>query len=159
RNRSVVCKLAMTSGIPIIEDDIYGLFGDDQAAPPLMAQSPENTILVTSLSKTIAAGLRIGYIAAGMAWAPKIRDAIFMLGWTAPTLQMSFASRLIESGRARQCIDRHRHEASQRVRLAGRILGNALHTQADTPTYHVWVGTGGIRPDDLSAELYREGIQ
>ncbi|MFA7437783.1 PLP-dependent aminotransferase family protein [Castellaniella sp.] len=158
-NRRLLCQLARSANVPIIEDDIYGLLGGDTAPPPLMAQVPDHGILVTSLSKTVAAGLRIGYLAAGSHWIPQLRDALFNLGWTAPTLQMHFATRLIESGRARLCIDRHRGEARRRVDLARRILGEFLHTPGDASSYHVWVDTGQIRPDDLSAELYREGIQ
>lgn len=84
---------------------------------------------------------------------------MFTLGWTAPRLQMSLATWLIESGRAKRCVARHRQEANQRIQLASRILGSALRTSTDTPTYHVWVETGVTRPEDLSAELYRQDIQ
>ncbi|MFA5662910.1 PLP-dependent aminotransferase family protein [Castellaniella sp.] len=158
-NRAMLCRVAKSANLPIIEDDIYGLLGGDDAPPPLMTQSPDQTILVTSLSKTIAAGLRVGYLAAGSHWMPRLRDALFNLGWTAPTLQMGFATRLVESGRAQQCVVRHRDEARRRMALARRILGASLHTADETSSYHIWVDTGQIRPDDLSAELYREGIQ
>ncbi len=158
RCKALLGKLAEAAAIPIIEDDIYGLFGGSDA-PPLAASWPDSTILVTSLSKTIAAGLRVGYVSAPASLLPRIRDALFMLGWTAPALQMSFATRLIDSGRAERCVALHRAEATQRVQMAKRILGSALRTSSSTPTYHVWVETGTMRPGDISAELYRQGIQ
>lgn len=155
--KTALGSMAESAGIPIIEDDIYGLF-DEARTPPLAAHRPDQVILITSLSKTIASGLRIGYIASPQRWIPQIKDAMFALGWTAPSLQMAYATRLIESGRAEQCIVRHRAEAGQRIRMARKILGAALRTPIDIPSYHVWVETGMVRPDDLSAELYREGM-
>jgi DNA-binding transcriptional MocR family regulator len=156
--KATLASLAESAGIPIIEDDIYGLFDEGQI-PPLAAHKPDQVILVTSLSKTVASGIRIGYIASPQRWIPQVKDAMFALGWTAPSLQMAYATRLIESGRAEQCVIRHRAEAGQRLEMAQRILGTALRTPTKIPSYHVWVETGMVRPDDLSAELYREGIQ
>lgn len=156
--KALLVDCARSTNTIIIEDDIYGLFKGN-SAPPIATRWPEGTVLITSLSKTIAAGLRIGYLNAPNHLIPRLRDAMFSLGWTAPLLQMSFATRLIESGRAEQCLELQREEANKRVQLAKHILGDSLCTSTDTPTYHVWVETGTRRPGDIAAELYREGIQ
>jgi len=155
--RPGLVEIARKTGTPIIEDDIYGLFVGEKH-PPLASLWPEGVLLVTSLSKTIASGLRIGYIVAPPGMVPRLTDAMFMLGWTAPLMHMSFATRLIESGRAERCIHLHREEAGRRTQLARRILGKSLQTAVDTPTYHVWVDTGATRLEDITAELYRQGI-
>ena len=84
---------------------------------------------------------------------------MFMLGWTAPLAQMAFATRLIESGRAERCIELHRQEAGRRMRLAHQILGSNLLTDFKIPSYHAWVDTGRTRLEDITSELYRQGIQ
>lgn len=45
----------------MIEDDVYGALTD---SPPLYRFLPELAVLVTSLSKTVAAGVRLGWIVA-----------------------------------------------------------------------------------------------
>src|SRR5699024_4120778 len=117
RCREGLGRIATAADVPVIEDDIYGLFSKDEAVP-LSVTHPDNTILVTSLSKTVAAGIRVGYIVADAALLPRLRDEMFTLGWTAPSLQMAFATRLIESGRALQCLERHTAEAIRRIDMA-----------------------------------------
>jgi len=156
--RSALVSVARNAGIPIIEDDIYGHFAGHRHSP-LAAIWPEGVILVTSLSKVIASGLRVGYVLAAPSLLPRIIDAMFMLGWTAPLAQMTFATKLIESGRAEQCIAMHREEAGQRMRLAQSILGANLRTSFDVPAYHAWIDTAQTRLEDITSELYRQGIQ
>ncbi|WP_459615814.1 aminotransferase-like domain-containing protein [Bordetella sp. 2513F-2] len=158
QRRMGLVSAARAAGVPIIEDDIYGLFlGNDPA--PLATLWPEGVIAVTSLSKTIAPGLRLGYVAAPAELVSRVRDAILMLAWTEPLLQAAFATRLIMSGRAEQCVALHRNEAQRRVRLARDILGQSMQTSVDACTYHIWVSTGAMRADDMAAQLYREGVQ
>jgi len=158
RRRVALVSTARTAGVPIVEDDIYGLFLGSEA-PPLATLWPDGVVAVTSLSKTVAPGLRLGYIAAPASLVPRLRDAMLMLAWTEPVLQAAVATRLITSGRADQCVALHRTEAQRRVALAKSILGAAMQTPDRTPTYHVWVSTGDVRPDELAAELYRQGVQ
>lgn len=60
RRREAIAAVARRQGLLIVEDDIYGALGDE---PPLAATLPERTLLVSSLSKTAAPGLRLGFIA------------------------------------------------------------------------------------------------
>lgn len=76
--RLTLIKAARAQVVPIIEDDIYGLFSGNTVLP-LATLWPEGVIVVTSLSKTIAPGLRVGYVAAPRSLISRIRDAMFML--------------------------------------------------------------------------------
>ncbi|MEO0454261.1 MAG: PLP-dependent aminotransferase family protein [Verrucomicrobiota bacterium] len=53
-------------GVTIIEDDIYAELHDDGASPPLRAFDDGGTVtLVSSFCKTVAPGLRVGFILPG----------------------------------------------------------------------------------------------
>jgi len=63
--RQELVALAAEFGIPIIEDDPYRkLRFDATPIPALRTLDPANVIYLSSLSKVVAAGLRIGYVVA-----------------------------------------------------------------------------------------------
>lgn len=155
--RTALVRFARSASIPIIEDDIYGLLGGAGSVPVATAW-PEGVIVVSSLSKTVSPGIRLGYIAAPLAMVSRIRDAMLMLGWTEPATSAAVASQLIHSGAAIQTTLLHRDEAQKRVALAAEILGTAMLTSPDAISYHVWVNTGQLQPTDVTAELYRMGV-
>lgn len=66
--RRAIAEIARRHGVFIIEDDVYGFLLDERP-PPLRAFAPEITLYITSLSKSVAAGLRVGYVAAPRAGA------------------------------------------------------------------------------------------
>ncbi len=51
--------------IPVIEDDIYGDLAYGARPPALKAYNPEGVIYVSSMSKVLAPGYRIGWVAGG----------------------------------------------------------------------------------------------
>jgi DNA-binding transcriptional MocR family regulator len=60
--RERLVKLAERARVPIVEDDPYGELA--KAGPPLVAQSPNYVIHLSTFSKTIAPSLRLGWITA-----------------------------------------------------------------------------------------------
>jgi 2-aminoadipate transaminase len=61
--RERLVTLAQRARVPIVEDDPYGEL-PLPARPPLVAQSPNYVIYISSFSKTIAPSLRLGWITA-----------------------------------------------------------------------------------------------
>jgi 2-aminoadipate transaminase len=60
--RSEILDICREEGIFIVEDNPYGLLGFDRPSPNAMrAEDSENVIYLGSFSKTIAAGLRVGW--------------------------------------------------------------------------------------------------
>lgn len=94
--RRTLAELAMRYGFYIIEDDAYGELGfDGVALPPIRSFAPEHTLYVTTFSKTVAPGLRVGAVI-----APKtiIRgmQRVKSEGGTSPFVQETLAN-LLES--------------------------------------------------------------
>jgi len=61
--RERLVTLAERNRIPIVEDDPYGALAKN-AGPPLVAQSPNYVLHLSTFSKTIAPSLRLGWITA-----------------------------------------------------------------------------------------------
>ncbi len=74
--RDAVAAACMDSGLPVLEDDPYGELWYDAPPPaPLAARLPGQAVLLGSLSKVLAPGLRLGYLVAPPALYPKLLQA------------------------------------------------------------------------------------
>jgi 2-aminoadipate transaminase len=63
--RRRLVETARRYGVPVIEDDAYGLLDyDDQAAPTLRSYDPRWVLYVGSFSKIMAPGARVGWVVA-----------------------------------------------------------------------------------------------
>ncbi|AXC30183.1 PLP-dependent aminotransferase family protein [Raoultella sp. X13] len=112
RKRVLVALLA-GMGIPLIEDDVYGdLAGDAQRPPACKAfDRCGNVIYCSSLSKTLAPGWRIGWIAAGR-YHSTVLQARMAGEWAGAPLIEAAASELLASG------DYDRHLRQLKLRIA-----------------------------------------
>lgn len=64
-SRRRLAQTARRYGVPVVEDDAYGLLGyDDHAPPALRAYDPEWVLYVGSFSKIMAPGIRAGWVVA-----------------------------------------------------------------------------------------------
>ncbi|HEY4254697.1 MAG TPA: PLP-dependent aminotransferase family protein [Roseomonas sp.] len=155
--RQAVIAAARAADLVIIEDDINGHLAD--AGPPLTLLDPDRVILVTSLSKSIAPGLRLGHVLAPARFGSAVQSALYALGWTGSALQTALATRLIGDGGAAACLRAQRAEAMARVRLAQQLLGDAVvvgdgTVAAPRPLYHAWLPMPpGRGAEAFSAEL------
>src|SRR5690606_6474099 len=62
--REEIIAVARSHDLLIIEDDIYRVFGTDEEPQPLADLAPERVIHVTSISKALSPGLRLGFLLA-----------------------------------------------------------------------------------------------
>ncbi|MFT3989353.1 PLP-dependent aminotransferase family protein [Aestuariivirga sp.] len=61
--RTAIVEIARRYGVTIIEDDIFRLLDPRLQPPTLYTLAPERTYYITSVSKTLAPGLRVGFVA------------------------------------------------------------------------------------------------
>ncbi len=74
--RAELSASAAQIGLPIVEDNPYGDLWFDAPPPlPLTARHPEGCIYMGSFSKTLAPGLRLGFLVAPKALYPKLLQA------------------------------------------------------------------------------------
>ncbi|WJK68995.1 PLP-dependent aminotransferase family protein [Streptomyces albidoflavus] len=71
--RQALVRLAREHGVLLIEDDYNGAFRYDREPPGcLQGLAPDVTALLGSVSKTLAPALRLGWLLAPPAWAPRL---------------------------------------------------------------------------------------
>lgn len=122
-------------GLLLIEDDVYGALTDQ---PPLWPLLGQQGVLVSSLSKTVGAGLRLGWIVADPALLAKVDPHAHATHWQVSPLNLQLACRWIADGTATRRLTWQREEVEQRWRLARKILG-AERIYSQQPSPHIWV--------------------
>ena len=135
--RAAIVEVVAPSRAVLVEDDAYGELLPD-CPPTLAARLPERTIYVSTCSKTMAPGLRVGFVHAPLSLVPRIRASVRSTVWMPAPLMTEVAARWILSGAATTLLERRRVEARLRQRLAHRILG-AWSIRADPQGFFVWL--------------------
>ena len=118
RRREIVA-VARRYGLAIVEDDTYAFLVDDPP-PPFARLAPELTTLVTGTSKSLAAGLRVGYLLApeGESVEERFAPYVAAISWMAAPLLAELATRWIDGGAAVRMVAWKRFEARARRELA-----------------------------------------
>ena len=156
RRRELVA-LARRQEILLIEDGAYAYLADN-AAPPLAALAPELTVYVSGLSKSVAAGLRSGFVVAPKDWIPRLERALRANSWSTPGLTSALACAWLADGTVRRLEAQKRADARQRQQLAAELLG-PLKRQGHANSYFVWLPLGeDVRADQVAMDLFRRGI-
>ncbi len=135
--REEIAAICRRYSVAIVEDDIFG-FLPDVPPPRLSSFAPDHSVLVTSLSKPLAPGVRIGYLATAMPIMDRVESALRAQAIMVTPLMAELASRLILSGEARRMADWQRHEASARQAIARRVLAGA-DLMAYPQALHLWL--------------------
>lgn len=148
-HRKAIAEVARKRGLTIIEDDVFG-FLPPERPPPLAEFAPERTIYLTSVSKSLAPGLRIGYIQAPLDKVQAIRSAVNLSNWMPPPLMVEIATRWIEDGTADELNQFQRGEAAARQSMARDILPDSM-LNTDPHGFHAWLRL----PEDLPADGLR----
>lgn len=156
--RRRLADIATHYGVILIEDDVFGPLKSDKPAP-LAQIAPETTIYVSSLSKSVAPGLRVGFLKAPKKLAAALHQSVNLSVWMTPPLTLEVASRLIEDGTAVEMADQQKRIAKHRQQLVKRILGAvAIPKLADG--FHVWLPLPeGWRADVFNTECARLGVR
>lgn len=139
--RRELLSVAGRTGTLLIEDDAYGPLADIR---PLAASDPDASVLfVSTLSKTVAAGLRIGFIWSKGPLIEKLNAAVHATSWSIAPLMIEIAIQWIESGLVWDRIAWQRQEIEARHRLAATIFPRLRGTPASP---HIFIATDAPAP-------------
>lgn len=156
--RTRIAEIAERYGVILIEDDVFGPLKSDKPMP-LAQIAPEAVIYVTSLSKSVAPGLRVGFLKAPAKLAPALHQSVNLSVWMTPPLTLEVASRLIADGTAAEMTGQQQRIAGHRLQLMRRSLG-AVAPLKSSDGFHVWLKLPqGWRADVFSAECARLGVR
>nr|WP_315417281.1 PLP-dependent aminotransferase family protein [uncultured Pseudomonas sp.] len=155
--REQLVSIARQHNLMIIEDAAYA-FLVENPPPPLATLAPERTVYVGGLSKSIATGLRVGFIAAPPAWVKVLERTIMATTWNVPGVMSAIAVAWIEDGTVAQLEAQKRQDARARQALAAQVL-KGLATISHPTSYFLWLPLAEeVRADQVAMILQREGV-
>jgi DNA-binding transcriptional MocR family regulator len=137
QRRRAIADVLRKQELVAIEDDAWG-FMAMHAVTPLQALAPESVVYLTSFSKSLAPGLRVGYVATSPAARRNaIASCLGATTWAVP-LCAEIASRWIDDGTAMSITQQRIRTAKERQQMARRQLGTSF-TMPSMPSFHLWL--------------------
>lgn len=156
-DRDRLIGIARRHSLLIIEDASYAYLAGDPP-PPLAATAPDLTVYVSGLSKSVATGLRVGFLVAPDSISGALERAIRVTTWNTPVLTTAIACRWIEDGIVARLEDLKRDDARARQTLARRELAD-LQVIGHPSSYFAWLPLPeDARADRIAGTLSRQQI-
>ena len=154
--RRAVLDVAESLNSLVIENDVYGHLAADQT-PTMCSMEPGRSIYLSGMSKSIAPGMRIGYVLPTKALFDRVCEGMHATSWTSPGLMGELATLLIEEGLAHDLLLGHQQEAKERLALARDILGDIPIPAC--ASYHIWMPLPSPwRASEFASYVRRRGV-
>ena len=157
QSRQRLVGIVREHGLLIIEDAAYA-FLVDRPPTPLAALAPESTLYVSGLSKSVATGLRFGFVIAPTEFTAELERVIRATTWNSPALMTAIATGWLNDGTVTQLETQKRVDARRRQSVARKVL-SGLELVGHPSSYFLWLPLPEeTRADQVAAALMRETI-
>jgi DNA-binding transcriptional MocR family regulator len=155
--RRELAEIAELYDISLVEDDVHS-FMLEQPPLPLSAFAPERSYYILTTSKSIAGGMRIGYLLAPERMVDRLATSLRATVWMAAPLMAEIVSEWIRDGTAERLVEQKRKEARARQEIAKRIF-HGLRFRAHPLSFHLWLELPEPwRSDEFIAHARRRNI-
>jgi DNA-binding transcriptional MocR family regulator len=162
-NAHRLLKLADEYGFTIVEDDVYGDLHPGRTSSSCMRLASldqlKRVVYIGGFSKTLAANLRVGFVAAHPDIAQPIAELKMLTGLTTPELTERVVARILAEGQYRRHLERLRGKldaARDRTARALEKMGVKLFAQPDAGIF-LW-GDFGRDTNAIAAAGAEQGI-
>ena len=164
--REAVAEVLRPTDVALVEDDPYGRLGYDGTTPPLIATLPgmaERTLILNTLSKVMAPGVRLGWIRGQGRIMKALAVAKGAVTMQSPALnQMAVAHYLLHNdldAHIAHARDRYRERRDAMYAGLQRILPPGASVTYPTGGMFCWVRLGGsVDTRDLLEVAVRHGV-
>jgi DNA-binding transcriptional MocR family regulator len=136
--RREIAAVAEAYGLAVVEDDSYGFLLPRQRPLRSFAGNPSKFYHLTGTSKSLAPGLRLGFLVSPAAMVDRLAASLSATTIMAPPPMAEVVSRWIEDGTAERVMEWKRTEIRARQKLAASILGG-FDYRAHPASPHGWL--------------------
>lgn len=156
--RRELARVVEHHGLPVVEDDLYRAYADADVPAPIAAFAPDRVIYLTSASKHLSPGLRVGALHMPAQMRARGRAAIRDTIWMASPLSVEVVVRWLADGTADRLGQSKRRAQKARAEAAHRLLDPLVTIRAEASP-HAWLRV----PDtwdgsDPAAALLSRGV-
>ncbi|MBX8521751.1 PLP-dependent aminotransferase family protein [Pseudomonas cichorii] len=155
--RERLAAIARKHDLTIIEDAAYAYLVE-AAPPPLAMLAPERTVYVSGFSKSVATGLRVGFVAAPPQLIPNLERTIRATTWNTPGVLTAIVTAWLDDGTVARLEVEKRQDAQSRQALAAAVLEGVRYVSHPS-SYFLWLPlTEDARADQITMALMQEQI-
>ncbi|MDQ0346811.1 PLP-dependent aminotransferase family protein [Ancylobacter vacuolatus] len=120
--REAIAAIARRHGVFVIEDEVYKPL-IDTPLPAISQMVPDLGFFVTSFTKTVLTGLRVGYLVVPPQYSIRAASILRVTSWSGAYLLAEIATRWIADGTAQRLLAVQREEAQARQAVVAAVLG------------------------------------
>ncbi|MXQ13155.1 PLP-dependent aminotransferase family protein [Microvirga makkahensis] len=120
--RRAIAEVARRHGVYVVEDEVYKPLLEEPL-PSFTELLPDLGFFVTSFTKSVLTGLRVGYLVVPPQYAIRVASIMRVTSWSATNLPAEIATRWVEDGTARSLVDLQRREVRARQAVVADTLG------------------------------------
>jgi DNA-binding transcriptional MocR family regulator len=155
--REAIAAVLRKHRLPVIEDDIYRFLID--APAPLSALVPELGHYLLGSSKSLAPGLRVGFLAVPEGQSAPFIAALRATTWMASPIAAEVAARWIRDGTATSMAEAQRKAAIERQKIAHRLLAGFDYRAHPNSFFGMLHLPANWRAGDLVSAAARRGVR
>ncbi|MDR5778912.1 PLP-dependent aminotransferase family protein [Caballeronia sp. LZ065] len=156
-----ILQLAQEYDFIVVEDDVYGDLCPTNFPATRLASLDQlkRVIFLGSFSKTLAANLRVGYIAAAPDVAKALADQKMLVGMTSPELNERVVYKILTEGHYRRHVERLRTRLDGVRDKTARMLEKTGLRLFSTPSAGMFLwADAGVDSDGLAAAGHEAGF-
>jgi len=120
--RKMIARVAQATNLLVIEDGLNNLL-EEKPMPPIASFAPDHIVYISSLSKTVAAGLRTAFIHVPERFRQSLVTTLYSMNIAISPLLATVSAGLIEEGIADEIIAERKKMIVKRNLIVNEVLG------------------------------------
>lgn len=155
--RQRLIEVSRKHDLLVIEDAAYA-FLEPHPPPSLISLAPERTVHVGGFSKSLATGLRLGYVIAPTLHVDRLLEAIRATTWNTPALISGLVMGWVEDGTLFRSEENRRRDGAERQQLCRAVLGGQSILSHQNAGFAWLPLEKGVRAEPIVTRLKEHGI-